>query len=130
MTYTTVAAMLDTKDLAARLKCEKRPENGKIILCIGPDIVIWLTDDADVLKIAECLDAYLGVKGLSILCQRCSSGKIMDCDGQEQNCPVCDGDPMIDFKTVERYAKQIDDYSREVLQLRSRVATLEREADA
>lgn len=58
MTYTNVTAAIDAQNLRDRLICERR-SNGKIMLSIGPDILIWLDEDDDLRAIQDCLAAYL-----------------------------------------------------------------------
>lgn len=47
--------------------------------------------------------------GLTFLCQECSGhGYIETEDRGRQECPICDGDPVIDYAVFKEYAQQIN----------------------
>ena len=53
----------------------------------------------------------------TIRCQRCEGTGMKPNRGVSSVCPVCDGEGLITYKTVEEYARQIDASDRELVKL-------------
>ena len=52
-----------------------------------------------------------------ILCEKCVGKGTVENEGVTNNCPVCDGEPIITFATVAEYARQIDELRKEALEV-------------
>ena len=63
----------------------------------------------------------------AILCQKCDGKGTIENDGLQKCCPVCDGNPLIDFQTVASYAQQIDVQRELGIEHCRRIAELEQE---
>jgi hypothetical protein len=62
----------------------------------------------------ENLTALRATRPHFILCEECGGKGIVEDEGRECNCPVCDGTPMITFELVKQYAEQIDSLTKQL----------------